>query len=212
MDNASSNALGGRGGKMRRTPEMKRIFTALLVAAALTTPAYALDNCVESMKLFKSVPETQPFLNEAYGYAVFPTVGKGGIGIGGGYGKGCVYAGGAETGQVHMGQLSIGFQLGGQAFSQLIIFKNKDVYDSFVSGTFEFGADASAVAITAGAQASAGTKGASAGAGGTPSNTNSGGASWYRGVAVFTVTKGGLMYEAVLAGQTFKFYPLGSES
>jgi len=194
---------------------MRKQIAAVIAPFALSiawiAPAQALDNCLEAMKLFQSVEETQPVLEEAYGYAVFPTVGKAGIGIGGGYGQGCVYAGGAETGSVHMGQLTIGFQFGGQAFSQLILFQNKDVYDSFIDGSFEFGADASAVAITAGAQAGAGTKGASASAGGKASRTESAGAKWYRGVAVFTVTKGGLMYEAVLAGQTFKFYPLGEE-
>jgi len=190
---------------------MKKLVGVVALALAWIAPAQALDNCAESMKLFGSVEETQPFLSEAYGYAVFPTIGKAGIGLGGGYGQGCVYAQGAETGTVHMGQLSFGFQFGGQAFSQLVVFKNKDAYDSFVSGTLEFGADASAVAITAGAQAGAGTKGASASAGGKASRTDSAGAAWYRGVAVFTVTKGGLMYEAVLAGQTFKFYPLGEE-
>ncbi len=154
------------------------------------------------LERFRSLDETNSFLSQAVGYAIFPTIGKGGIGIGGAYGEGCVYKGGARAGAVKMGQVTIGFQLGGQAYSQLVIFKTGDAYDSFTSGSFEFGADATAVALTYGAQAGAGTKGASASAG-----EESGGAQWYRGMAVFTIAKGGLMYEAAIGGQKFEFYP-----
>jgi len=99
--------------------------------------------------------------------------------------------------------VTIGFQLGGQAYSQLILFKNVDVYNDFTKGQFEFGADATAVALTYGAQAGASTKGPSASAGDTK-----GIAAWKRGMAVFTLAKGGLMYEASIGGQKFNYKPL----
>jgi lipid-binding SYLF domain-containing protein len=101
-----------------------------------------------------------------------------------------------------MGQVTIGFQLGGQAYSQLILFRNRAAYDAFTAGSFEFGADATAVALTYGAQAGAGSKGASASAG-----DSKGTASWVRDMVVFTLAKGGLMYEASIGGQKFKFTP-----
>jgi lipid-binding SYLF domain-containing protein len=140
---------------------------------------------------------------QSYGYAVLPTIGKGGIGIGAAGGTGCVFKQGAHTGNVSMGQITIGFQLGGQAYSQIILFKNADVYHDFTRGQFEFGADATAVALTYGAQAGASTKGASASAGDTKAI-----GSWKRGMAVYTLAKGGLMYEASIGGQKFKFKPL----
>jgi len=161
------------------------------------------DDCQSTLKRFRGLQETNTFLSKAVGYAIFPTIGKGGIGIGGAYGEGCVYKGGSRTGSIKMGQVTIGFQLGGQAYSQLVVFKSNDAYDTFTSGSFEFGADATAVALTYGAQAGAGTKGASASAG-----EKSGGAEWYRGMAVFTLAKGGLMYEASIGGQKFEFTPL----
>ena len=102
-----------------------------------------------------------------------------------------------------MGQVTIGFQLGGQAYSQIILFKNADTYQEFTNGNFEFGADATAVALTYGAQAGATTQGASASAG----DTKAVGA-WKRGMAIYTLAKGGLMYEASIGGQKYNFKPL----
>ncbi len=178
------------------------VIAALLLGAAGVQAKPAADDCAETLERFRGLGDTAQFLSESVGYAVFPTIGKGGIGIGGAYGEGCVYRGGASAGWVKMGQVTIGLQLGGQAYSQLVVFKNADAYDAFTSGSFEFGADATAVALTYGAQAGAGTKGASASAG-----EESGAAEWYRGMAVFTVAKGGLMYEASIGGQKFNFYP-----
>ena len=105
-----------------------------------------------------------------------------------------------------MTQVSIGFQLGGQAYSQMIFFEDKRAFDEFTSGNFEFGAQASAVAITAGAQAAATTTGSSAGASGGQKDAKAYG-SYYKGMAVFTVAKGGLMYEASISGQKFSYTP-----
>ena len=161
----------------------------------------------ETKDIFRKAGESSGFFKNSYGYAVFPTIGKGGIGIGGAYGEGRVYANGKHTGDASMVQLTIGFQLGGQAYSQIIFFKDKRAYDEFTGNNFEFGAQASAVAITAGASASASTAGGtSAGASGGKNDATTKG-SYHKGMAVFTVAKGGLMYEATLGGQKFKYTP-----
>jgi lipid-binding SYLF domain-containing protein len=157
----------------------------------------------ETLKVFRDAGESGSFFGNNYGYAVFPTIGKGGVGIGGAYGKGRIYAGGNWVGNTAMTQLSVGFQFGGQAYSQIIFFEDKRSYDEFTSGNFEFSAEASAVAITAGASAAATTTGSSAGASGGKHDATTAG-SYRKGMATFTVAKGGLMYDAVLAGQKFK--------
>ena len=126
------------------------------------------------------------WFNTAYGYAVFPSIGKGGLGIGGALGHGVVYKDGAVAGGVKMSQVSVGFQWGGQAFSEIIFFENAESYTRFVESKAEFAAQVSAVALTAGASADA---------------------AYRDGVAVFTQAIGGLMYQASVGGQKFKFYP-----
>ena len=179
------------------------VTTILLLAGSTAYAAAKPQQCQETMAKFKQLGNVSELLSQAYGYAVLPTVGKGGAGIGGAGGSGCVYAGGKHVGNVSMGQLTVGWQLGGQAYSQLILFKNADVYKEFTQGNFEFGADATAVALTYGAAAGASTEGASATAGDTK-----GKGAWKRGMAVFTVAKGGLMYEASIGGQKYNFKPL----
>lgn len=142
---------------------------------------YPLAN--ETLKRMESAdPSLKSFVNNAYGYAVFPTVGKGGIGIGGAYGEGGLFHGGVMTARCRLYQATIGFQLGGQSYSELIFFKDKEKYIAFKNGQFAFAGQASAVAVTAGAAANAAYNG---------------------GVAVFTLTKAGLMYEASIGGQKF---------
>ena len=175
----------------------------LLLAGTSAYAGATAKECQATMVKFKNLGNVPELLAQSYGYAVLPTIGKGGIGIGGAGGTGCVFNGGKHTGNVSMGQVTIGWQLGGQSYSQLILFKNSDVYNDFTKGQFEFGADATAVALTYGAQAGASTKGASASAGDTK-----GVAAWKRGMAVYTLIKGGLMYEASVGGQKFKFKPL----
>jgi lipid-binding SYLF domain-containing protein len=143
------------------------------------------------------------FHESAYGYAIFPTIGKGGIGIGAAHGKGRVYHDGKKLGDVSMTQVSIGLQLGGQAYRQVIYFEDERALKEFTSGNFEFGAQAEAIAITASAGAQAGTEGASASA-----NENQSDAAKYRkGMIVFTMGKGGLMYQASIGGQKYEFTP-----
>jgi len=162
-----------------------------------------LAECQATVDKFRNLGNVAEMLAESYGYAVFPNIGKGAIGIGGAGGTGCVFADGEHTGNVSMGQVTIGFQLGGQAYSQIIMFKNADIFQEFTSGQFEFGADATAVALVYGAQAGASTKGVSASAGETK-----GVGAWKHGMAVFTLAKGGLMYEASIGGQKFNYKPL----
>jgi len=178
---------------------------AILLVALMSSSAWA-DNYSETVDVFKkAIPSV--FFEKGYGYAVFPTIGKGGAGIGGAHGKGRVYAKGVHVGDTTMSQLTIGFQLGGQAFSQIIFFEDERAFDQFTNSNFEFGAQATAVAITAGASATVATTGNSAGASGGRNDAKSVG-EYYRGMAIFTVAKGGLMYEATIGGQKFKFKKL----
>lgn len=165
------------------------------------------DSYSDTIEVFKKSPAVQPFFKNAYGVAVFPTVGKGGIGIGGAYGKGQVYRRGKITGTVSLVKVTIGFQLGGQAFSEIIFFQDKRAYDEFTGGSFAFDATASAVAITAGAQAQAGTTGSTAGASAGPATGTQAKTDYRKGMAIFVHVKGGLMYEAAIGGQKFSFKP-----
>jgi lipid-binding SYLF domain-containing protein len=178
----------------------------LLVLLLLAFPfAQALaDDYADTIKVFRGAGESGQFFNKCYGYAVFPTIGKGGIAIGGAYGSGRVYAKGIYMGDSSMTQVTFGLQLGGQAYSQIIFFEDKRAFDEFTSGNFEFGVQASAVAITAGASAQAGSTGTSASASGTQHAAKTA-AQYNKGVAVFTVAKGGLMYEASIGGQKFSY-------
>ncbi|MEH0021711.1 MAG: lipid-binding SYLF domain-containing protein [Desulfobacter sp.] len=188
---------------------LKPLFAALILtmAAAISSPVYA-DSYADTLAVFKKSDAVRPFFNSAYGYAVFPTVGKGGIVVGGAFGKGRVYKKGSLSGNVALSKLSVGFQLGGQAFSQVIFFRDKRAYDEFTGGSFEFDASVSAVAITAGVQAKAGTEGGTAGASAGPATGTQASIDYYKGMAVFVHAKGGLMYEISIGGQKFDFTPL----
>ena len=145
------------------------------------------ENCEKTIESFKDKNQKfESYFNKAYGYAVFPTIGKGAIGIGGAHGKGLVYEQGVIVGGTKMTQITIGFQWGGQAYSEVIFFENKKALQAFKYGDIEFSGQASAVALTAGASADVAYK---------------------NGVAVFTLAKGGLMYEASIGGQKFKYFP-----
>jgi len=182
-------------------------FVIVLIALSFTGVALATGYS-NTIAMFKRSKTVQPFFNEAYGYAVFPAVGKGGLVVGGAYGKGKVFRGGMVTGDSSVIKLSVGFQFGGQAFSEIIFFQDKKAYDEFTSGDFTFDAQASAVVITAGAQAQAGEKGVSAGASVIPGDSGVQAKIGYRnGMAVFLHIKGGFMYEAAIGGQKFSFTP-----
>jgi lipid-binding SYLF domain-containing protein len=186
-----------------RAPLRKLLFLLLL---ALPFAQALADEYGDTVKIFREAGESGRFFKSCYGYAVFPTIGKGGIVVGAAHGDGRVYAGGRYAGDASMTQITVGAQLGGQAYSQIIFFRDKRAFDEFTSGNFEFGAQATAVAITAGASAQASTGGTSAGASGTERHARTAG-HYQRGMAVFTVVKGGLMYEASIGGQKFDYTP-----
>ena len=189
--------------------KIRRYTRSLIVAAVLLGfygPAHA-DSYQETIDIFKKSPQVKPFFKNAYGYAVFPIVGKGGFVVGGAYGQGKVYRRGKVTGTASLIKGTIGFQAGGQAFSEMIFFQDKRAYDEFTSGSFEFDASASAVAITAGVQAQVGTRGPTAGASAGPATGEQAARGYTRGMAVFIHAKGGLMYEATIGGQKFSFQP-----
>lgn len=191
-----------------------------LVNAAFLVPLMSLllfagasaraDEYSDAVNSFRNAGESGRFFDSAYGYAIFPTIGKAGFIVGGAYGEGRVYAAGQYVGNTSMTQLTAGWQLGGQAFTQIIFFQNQTAYEEFTSGNFEFSAQATAVAITAGVSADASTTGGlSAGASGGKNDATTAHGGYRRGLAVFTIAKGGLMFEAVLGGQKFSYTPLG---
>ena len=167
------------------------------------------DEYTDTVALFKDAGASSSFFDKSYGYAVFPTIGKGGLGIGGAHGNGRVYRKGVYVGDASMTQVTVGFQAGGQAYSQIIFFQDQRSFDEFTKGNFEFGADANAVALTAAAGASASTSGSSMGASGGKKDATTAG-KYYKGMAVFTIVKGGAMYQATLGGQKYKYKPKGS--
>ncbi len=194
--------------------DLKISLTAILAMLFLSAPAFAgwdpnaEQKALDTVAAFKKNDSgMEVYFSKARGYVVYPSVGKAGFVIGGAHGKGIVFEAGKAIGTSSLTQASIGFQLGGQAFSEIMFFKDKRAYDEFTSGSFEFDAAASAVAITAGVQAKAGTEGASAGASAGPATGVQANTSYRKGMAVFVHTKGGLMYEAAIGGQKFNFKP-----
>lgn len=186
---------------MKSTKFLIIVLTGLL-ALFFTVPAFA-DSCTSAINVFKQAEAVQPFFDDCYGYAIFPTVGKAGIVVGGAYGQGRVYQNGLITGSATITKITVGFQLGGQAFSEIIFFQDKRAYDEFTNGTYEFDASISAVAVTAGAQARAGSDGGTAGASAGPATGVQAKTGYYKGMAVFIHAKVGFMYEAAIGGQRF---------
>lgn len=188
---------------------MKHAWFRLLAAALLLWSATVwADSYSDTLGLFEHAGQSAAFFHNSYGYAVFPTIGEGGITVGAAYGKGRVYAHGAYVGDTSMTQLSVGAQLGGRAYSQIIFFQDKRAFEEFTKGNFEFGADVAAVAITASAEGDVGTTGANGAASGGMKDAKTAG-HYYKGVAVFTIVKGGAMYQAAINGQKFSYTPKG---
>ncbi len=183
---------------------MKKIAVILGFAFVLFSQYSFSSDVSETKKIFENAGQSGSFFKNSYGYAIFPTIAKGGFVLGGAFGKGQVYEQGKHIGSSDMSQLSLGFQLGAQGFSQIIFFQDKRSLNEFTNGNFEFAAKMEAVAITAAASASASTAGNSATASGGKNNANTIG-EYNKGMAIFTVVKGGLMYEVSVAGQKFKF-------
>jgi lipid-binding SYLF domain-containing protein len=177
------------------------------VYAVLALSTARADEYLDTVDLFKGAGQSRAYFDASYGYAVFPTVGKAGLGVGGAYGKGRVFQQGRYVGDTSMTQLSVGFQAGGQAYSQIVFFQDARALSEFTSGAYEFSADIGAVAITAAASAHAGSTGAAAGASGGKKDAATTG-KYHKGMAVFTIAKGGAMYEASVAGQKFSYKPV----
>ena len=181
----------------------------LLIAPFTCVQAGTDDDAkyAEAKSTFQQAGQSGNLFNKSYGYALFPTIGKGGAVVGAAYGDGRVYVNGNYVGDTSMIQLSIGLQLGGQTYSEIVFFEHKDALEKFIGGKFEFGAGVSAIAITAGVSAGASTGGsATASASGNAKSATTA-ASYNDGIAVFTVAKGGLMYAAIIGGQKFKYVP-----
>jgi hypothetical protein len=181
------------------------------VLLLLGSPAWADSSYADTINLFKNAGASASFFAHSYGYAVFPTVAEGAFIVGGGHGKGEVFVHGRPVGDTSLSQVSVGWQLGGQAYSEIIFFQDRGAFDRFTHGDFEFDAGASAVAVTAAASATAGTAGAGAGASGGQKDAATVG-TYYKGMAVFTITKGGAMFQAAIGGQKFSFSPRAVEA
>lgn len=182
---------------------------ALLIALPVAAKQKKVKDYSETIGEFKKIDVVAGFFGGAHAYAVFPTVGKGGLGVGGSHGRGQVYLGGNVIGFTSTSDISIGLQAGGQAYSQIIFFQDAKALEKFTSGNFEFAASASAIAVRATAEARAGTEstGASASTDKTAEKAAAG-AKYQDGMAVFTMAKGGLMYAATIAGQKYTYNPL----
>ena len=174
---------------MRRSILFAALVTVFAVSPVAEVQADGLEeNSAEAITLFKEADSSLlSFFETSYGYAIFPKIGKGGMGLGGAHGKGLVYKGDEIVGRTSLTQFTVGFQLGGQVYQQVIFFENDRAFDDFTGGNFELSAQASAIAAAAGVAANA---------------------KYRHGVAIFTLGKGGLMYEASVGGQKFSFTPL----
>jgi lipid-binding SYLF domain-containing protein len=189
---------------------MKKLPSLLIIAFlfGILSAAAEINDYSSTINVFRDSPALTKFFNNSYGYAVFPIIGKAGYVIGGSYGEGQVFRGGKVTGKTTVIEGSIGLQLGGKAFSEMIFFQDKRAYDDFTSGNFEFGATAQATAVTAAAEVRAGTTGTSAGASAGPKSGVQAETDYIKGMATFVHAKGGLMYEFSVGGQKFTFVPL----
>jgi lipid-binding SYLF domain-containing protein len=145
------------------------------------------DSKLAKAEFIKADKLMSNLFDNAYGYVIFPNVGKGGFGVGGASGKGAVYQRGNLIGTAQLTQITVGFQAGGQSYREVIFFESEKDLNRFKENNIELSAQASAVAVTEGA---------------------AGNAKYKDGVMIFSHTKGGLMYEASIGGQTFKYRPL----
>jgi lipid-binding SYLF domain-containing protein len=179
---------------MKKYTIMLMIQSALILSALATGNAAAaqskkdsslIEDCQAGKKDFLRTDDLMKNLfDNAYAYAMFPNIGKGAVGVGGAAGNGIVYENGKIIGKANMKQITVGFQFGGQAYREVIFFEDKETLNRFKKNNIEFSAEASAVAATVGASAKA---------------------KYAKGVMIFTQEKSGLMYEASVGGQKFKF-------
>ena len=175
-----------------KTSKMATAVFALLLSITMNAQVNGWNPELESESqealttILEKTPKLESFKNEAYGYAVFPRITKGAVGVGGAAGNGVVYKDDVVVGKTHLKQANIGIQFGGQQYVEVIFFENEEAFEKFTNGKLKFDAQASAVALKSGAAIDA---------------------AYQDGVTVFTATKGGLMYEASIGGQHFKYEP-----
>jgi lipid-binding SYLF domain-containing protein len=151
-----------------------------------------IDDVDAAIKAFKDEkPVLERYFDEAYAYAVYPKVGKAAFIVGGAHGKGVVFVDDQPVGKTELTQGSVGFQFGGESFSELIFFQNEDAFSRFTSDKLEFGAKVSATLLVDGGSADL---------------------AWDNGIAVFTRTNGGLIIDASLSGQKFTYTPAGESA
>jgi hypothetical protein len=172
------------------------VISALLLAACASQPApensadakILSDQVAGSIKNFKTTdPTMDRFFKNSQGYAVFPVVRSAAVGVGGAYGQAEVYEKGKLIGNADLSQANIGASLGGQRYAEIVFFENEGSLATFKTTQVEFDARASAIAASAGAAATA---------------------DYQKGVAVFTLPEGGLMFQAAIGGQKFRFTPI----
>lgn len=185
------------------------VFSSLFLLLPLKAAA---DNYSDSANAFRNTEAAAPFFSRSYGYAVFPTVGKGGFILAGGYGRGRVFVAGDPVGDTTLTQASLGFQVGGQAYTQIIFFEDERAFREFSQGGFEFGGQVNATVIKANAQATASTTGSTAGASGGVEDSEIVSPGYYKGMAVFIIATGGLMFEASVGGQRFTYRPIAQDA
>ena len=170
---------------------VSRLAVPLLMGLGSVSPALAADAVTRAEVTVKEVGDTDPgmsaFLERSAGYAVFPEVGAAALVVGGAHGDGVLFEKGRAMGRTSLSQVSVGAQLGGQTYSEIIVFETRDALANFKRGEFHFSAQASAVALKSGAAANA---------------------KYRDGVAIFTATKGGLMFEASIGTQKFTYESL----
>ncbi len=177
--------------------------------ALVSSPVMAEDKNEVALQSFRDAGAGS-YIDASYGYAVFPSIGKAGLLVGGAHGKGTVYREGSPIGTSTMTQLSVGLQFGGQVYRQIVFFEDARALREFTSGEFEFGGQAAAVALNSGATAEVST-----GGGGRTSvtvangeDTELNGAGFVKGMAVFTISQGGFLVEVSIGGQKFSYDPL----
>jgi lipid-binding SYLF domain-containing protein len=166
---------------------------AMLMAGCATAPTTnngraELDDHVTGTlnRLYLQDPGLRDYLSRAYGYVVFPAVGKGGLIAGGAYGRGEVFENGRFIGFADISQATLGAQIGGQRFAEVIAFNSPATLRRFEDGQFAATANASAVALKSGAAAAA---------------------KYENGVTIFVDPVAGLMVEAAVGGQSFAYQP-----
>ena len=185
-----------------------RMLALIAVALPITASAQRVNDLSETIDVFSAIPVVRPFLENSHGYAVWARIARGGLGIGAATGRGQVYVNGQITGFSRLVDVSIGFQAGGQVYRQIVFFEDQAAYEEFADGSFNFDAQASAIAVTASAQASSSTRGSQASVGAATSTELAGAEAYHNGMRVFTMAVGGLMYQATIAGQRYNFRPL----